>query len=161
MEDRSSLLSLRGREWQSCSGSRGELLFLPLLSPEQGGASGVDRAASCCLLSLCTVARCLTSDLSSINFPQTGQAALRVPGVGEGGAVSDGVGRQEGGEVSLLQLRVLLTGSVLTALIARRVRGTTGVNISHLDCFSVDFRATVVLLVLGLTGVLTLGVSLK
>ena len=81
--------------------------------------------------------------------------------------MSDGVGRQDGGEVeldptvSLRQLRVLLTGSVLTALIVRRVRGTAGVQISHLDCFSVDFRATVVLLVLGLTGVPKLGVSLK
>ena len=81
--------------------------------------------------------------------------------------MSDGVGRQDGGEVepdpfvSLRQLRVLLTGSVLTALIARRVRGTAGVNMSHLDCFSVDFRATVCLLGRGLTGVLKLGVSLK
>ena len=157
MEDRSSLLSFRGREWQSCSGRRGELLFLPLLSPEQGGASGVDRADPGCLLSLCTVARCLPTDLSSINFPHTGQAALRVPGVGEGGAVSDGVGRQEGGEVSLRQLRVLLTGSVT----ARRVRGMAGVNISTcFGCFRVDLRVPV-LLVLGLAGVLTLGVSLK
>ena len=160
MEDRSSLLSLRGREWQSCSGRRGELLFLPLLSPEQGGASGVDRAEPGCLLSLWTVARCLTSDLSSINFPQTGQAALRVPGVGEGGAVSDGVGRQEGGEVSLRQLRVLFTGSVLIR-IALRVRGIAGVNISTcFGCFRVDLRV-LALLVLGLAGVLTLGVSLK
>ena len=113
------------------------------------------------------MARCRATDLSSINFPHTGQPAFLEPGVGEGGAVSDGVGRQDGGEAelgptfSLRQLRVLLTGSVLTARIARRVRGTAGVNISHLDCFSVDFRAAVVLLLLGLTGVLKLGVSLK
>ena len=120
------------------------------------------------------MARCLATDLSSINFPHTGQPVFLDPGVGEGGAVSDGVGRQEGGEVefdptvSLRQLRVLLTGSVLTALIARRVRGTAGVNMSDRltpglgpPCFSVDFRATVVLLVLGLTGVPKLGVSLK
>ena len=37
-------------------------------------------------------------DLSSMVFPHTGQAVLARPGVGEGGAVSDGVGRQEGGE---------------------------------------------------------------
>ena len=115
-------------------------------------------------MSLCTVARCLATDLSSINFPHTGQPAFLEPGVGEGGAVSEGVGRQDGGEEQrgeLRQLRVLFTGSVLTARIARRVRGTAGGNISHLDCFSVDLRATAVLLVLGLTGVLTLGVSLK
>ena len=128
------------------------------------GVAGLDWRG---LLSLWTVVRCLATDLSSNNFPHTGQAAFLVPGVGEGGAVSDGVGRQDGGEaelgpaLSLRQLRVLLTGSVLTARIARRVRGTAGVNISHLDCFSVDLRATAVLLVLGLTGVLTLGVSLK
>ena len=122
------------------------------------GVAGLDWRG---LLSLWTVVRCLATDLSSNNFPHTGQAAFLVPGVGEGGAVSDGVGRQDGGEISLRQLRVLLTGSVLTALMARRVLGAAGVNISHLDCFSVDLRATAVLLVLGLTGVLTLGVSLK
>ena len=122
------------------------------------GVAGLDWRG---LLSLWTVVRCLATDLSSNNFPHTGQAAFLVPGVGEGGAVSDGVGRQDGGEISLRQLRVLFTGSVLTALMARRVLGAAGVNISHLDCFSVDLRATAVLLVLGLTGVLTLGVSLK
>ena len=122
------------------------------------GVAGLDWRG---LLSLWTVVRCLATDLSSNNFPHTGQAAFLVPGVGEGGAVSDGVGRQDGGEISLRQLRVLLTGSVLTALMARRVLGAAGVNISHLDCFSVDLRATAVLLVLGRTGVLTLGVSLK
>ena len=122
------------------------------------GVAGLDWRG---LLSLWTVVRCLATDLSSNNFPHTGQAAFLVPGVGEGGAVSDGVGRQDGGEISLRQLRVLLTGSVLTALMARRILGGAGVNISHLDCFSVDLRATAVLLLLGLTGVLTLGVSLK
>ena len=158
---------------QDCSSRRGELLFLPLLSPEQGPATGVDWTESGRLSSLCTVARCRATDLSSINFPQTGQPALlvprAVPGVGEGGAVSEGVGRQEGGEEeeqlppadSLRQLRVLLTGSVLTDRIGRRVRGMAGVNISHcLGCFSVDLRAPV-LPVLGLTRVPTLGVSLK
>ena len=111
------------------------------------------------------MARCLARDLSSINFPQTGQQPpLLEPGLGEGGAVSEGVGRQEGGEEQLgelRQLRVLFTGSVLTARTARRVRGMAGVNISHCwGCFRVDFRAPD-LPVLRLTGVLTLGVSLK
>ena len=129
--------------------------------------SGVDWLDSGCFSSLCLVARCLARDLSSIIFPHSSQAAFLMPGVGEGGAVSEGVGRHDGGEdelaaLSLRQLRVLLTGSVLTDLTARRVRGMAGVIISHLDCcFSVDFRATPVLLLLGLTGVLTLGVSLK
>ena len=146
---------------------RGELLFLPLLRPEAGPVSGVDWLDSGCFSSLCLVSRCLARDLSSIIFPHSSQAAFLMPGVGEGGAVSEGVGRQDGGDgelatLSVRQLRVLLTGSVLTALTTRRVRGMAGVNISLLDCcFSVDFRATPVLLLLALTGVIMLGVSLK